>query len=237
MIPNEQLSSVSAPSDFLPPDDEITNRFTSLELGGVGISNPSQGLRVKVWTARYNGTAITVEAEDVAPVTVITADDVREIDLAFDQNMNFAIAYTQLVDGVEVGKFYWFDTLINSYTTTDYPGAQSLRVGMDDKRPMSAASNDVILTYVRDSNLYFRAQRDRYTIECLLREGVVGLLRRFGMNAGLRLQWEFLASPRDYTIRVPKDPEITVCATPVLDIEPIPVIHFPVTRRNPCGEC
>ena len=238
MIPNQQLSSVGAFSEFLFPRDEITTRFVSKELGGVALFDPSQGLRVKAWTARYNGSAITVEADDVPPVTVITpGEGVQEISLAFDQNMQPSIAYTQIEEDELIAKHYWFDALIQGYRTTNYPGALSPRITLDDKRPMSVATNDIILTYVRDNNLYFRAQRDRYTIEYLLREGVVGLLRRFGMNTGLRLQWEFLASPRDYTIRIPKDPEITVCATPVLDIEPNPVIYFPVTRRNPCGEC
>ena len=237
MIPNQQLSTIAAVSDLLPPDDEELDRLESKELGGVAVSDPSQGLQVKVWTARYNGTAITVEAEDVSPVAVITEPDVQEIGLAFDQNMNYAIAWTQIINDELVGRLYWFDTTINAYRITDYPGTRDLRIGLDDKRPLSVAQSDVILTYIRAGNLYFRAQRDRYTIEYLLREGVTGRLKRFGMSTGLRLQWEFTPDPRDYTIKVLADPEIAVEANPVLDVAGTPVIYLPVERRNPCGEC
>jgi hypothetical protein len=237
MIPNQQLSTIAASSDFLSPDNEEVNRLESKELGGVAISDPSQGLQVKTWTARYNGTSITVEAEDVPPITVITEPEIKEVSLSFDQNMNLAIAWTQVADGENVGRFYWFDTDANIYQITNYPGTRDLRVSMDDKRPMSVAQSDVILTYIKGNSLYFRAQRDRYMIEYLLKSRVTGRLRRFGMNNGLRMQWEIMPAPRDYTVKVPADASINVSADDTLTIEPEPIYTLPVTRRDPCGEC
>lgn len=234
MIPNEALSSSGVFSEFLFPRDEVTRSLESRDLGGIALSDPSQGLRVKAWTARYNGNDITVEAEDVAPVAVISpGGDVTEISLTFDQNMQPSIAYFQ----DDVAYHYWFDTLINDYRTTEYPNALYPRITLDDKRALSTGDSDIILTYVRDGALYYRQQRDRFGDERLLSESVAGVLRRFGMNQGNRLQWEFLASPRDFTIYVRPDPVLRIKPEPSFYVEPEPVIILPVTRRDPCGDC
>jgi hypothetical protein len=233
------LSSINSPSDFLPPKDEITNRLVAKEIGGVAISDPSQGFAVKIWTARWTGGQVTIEADDVPTINWIAAEDVSDISLTFDQNMRPVVAWTNTapVAGFTSGFMRWFDSVTNSYITTEYPGARDMRVSLDDKRPMGISESDIILTYIRNNNLYCRIQRDRYGVEYLLRERVSGRIRRFGMNDGLRMQWEIMPVPRDYTVKVPADPSIEIGADDRFTIEPEPIYTLPVTRRDPCGEC
>lgn len=192
MLPSNELSSVSVPSEFLDPDDERTAPLIAKELGGVGLSDPSQGLQVQVWTAKYLDGDVVVGSATVADAVQFSRPDVVEIDLAFDQNMFPAVAFTQLNGEAQEGWLWWFSTLDNDHIFTQIPGAYDLRVTMDDKRGMSSGQNDIILAYLKDDNLYFRAQRDRFDVEYLLRENVGGRLKRFGMNDGLRVQFEVL---------------------------------------------
>ena len=267
MIPGQSLSAAGAEAEFLFPLDEIPETpLIDRELGGVALSDSSQGLQVKPWTARYIDGDITIEAEDVPAVTWLTVTGlISSISLAFDQNMQPVVSWFLskddgavpflLSDGepffVTEGEFLvlggsagtpysymrWFDTAANDYVTTEYVGASSPRVTLDDKRAMSIASNDVILTYIRNKNLYFRAQRDRFTIEYLLIQNISGTIRRFGMNTVLRLQWEIMPTPRDYTIVTPAEPDFLVSADPVFKVPADPVFVLPVQKRDPCGEC
>lgn len=192
MLPFNELSSVSVPGEFLSPDDQRVNPLIAKELGGIALSDPSQGLQVQVWTAKYLDGDVVVGSESVADAVQFSRPDIVEIDLAFDQNMFPAVAFTQLNGEITEGWLWWFSTLDNQHIFTQIPGAYDLRVSMDDKRDMSNGQNDIILAYLRDNNLYFRAQRDRFGVEYLLRENVGGRLKRFGMGDSLRLQFEIL---------------------------------------------
>ena len=207
MLPFNELSSVSAGSEYLSPDDERVAPLIAKELGGIALSDPSQGLQVQEWTARYRDGNVVVEAPSVSESVLFAREGITEIDLAFDQNMFAAVAFTQVEDETQSGWLWWFSTLDNQHIFTEIAGAYDLRVTMDDKRSLSSGQNDIILTYLKDNNLYFRAQRDRFGVEYLLRENINGRLRRFGMNDGLRLQWEILLDEQhpDLVLVVPAD--------------------------------
>jgi hypothetical protein len=161
-------------------------------MGGVALSDSSQGLMVKVWTATYNAEtgAIDLAAPGIPQTTIFTALGVTELDLAFDQNMRPFFAYVQ--DGQ--AKFRWYDTVLGANRITDLSvGDYNPRCCMDDKREMqtSLGSNDVILAYMRAGSLYYRQQRDRYENEYLLYTGVNAKFLRMGMNKFYRLQFYF----------------------------------------------
>jgi len=209
VLPSNTLSTFQVPDEFLDPDDDQVTALIARELGGVDISDASLGLRNQVWTARYLGDEVQVGSDTIATSVLFTADDITEIDLAFDQNMLPQIAYTQ----AEVGKWWWFDTVTSGYLTLVLPGAYDLRCGLDDKRDMSTGKSDVILAYLRADNLYMRIQRDRYGVEYLLRENINGRLRRFGMARNNRIQFEVLVSPEgaaDLDLYILPDPSIDV---------------------------
>lgn len=164
MIPEQRLSTAEQFAPLVTPNPQ-PSLVQSRQLGGVGLSDPSQGLDVKVWTCEVQGTAIIVYAHDVLPVTLFNRADVTEVSLAFDQNMRPFVAFVQ----AGVAKFYWYDSLIENYAFTDLPaGSTTPRATLDDHRSSQLNTSDIILTYIHDGNLYFRAQRDRYLIQYLL---------------------------------------------------------------------
>lgn len=191
MIPEKVLSTVVLASDFLAPDDVDSTPWIDYEMGGVGLNDPSQGLQVKTWVLRFVSPDLRLSAAGSPETTLFQAPGLTELSLAFDQNMRPAIAYVQSGEA----KLYWYDSFIESVTTTVLPaGTITPRVCLDDKRTRMTGSSDVILAYVRNDNLYFRAQRDRFEVEYLLKAAVGGTLIRVGMNTVNRLQFKLQAN-------------------------------------------
>lgn len=186
MIPNQILSTIPIPRPYLEKVNDFNLPLIDYEMGGVALNDASQGLQVKLWTLYMVGDDVTISAPDVAPTVVFTAQNITEISLAFDQSMQPVIAYVQ----AEEARLYWFDTTIPGYTNTILTGAVSPRVSLDDKRPLFVPLSDVIVGYVKDNNLYFRAQRDRYLIEYLLKSNVNATLVTVGMTTNLRFKFK-----------------------------------------------
>jgi len=220
-MPLNRFSDIAAPTVILVPDDATRESLTvDYELGGIGLSDPSQGLQVQTWRARVDGSNVLVgPAPYTAETTLFTGADITEISLAFDQNMRPALAYIQ--DGQ--AKLRWFDSFVGeTVTTTLDAGITSLFLTMDDKRDIATELNfnDILLFYIRGQNLYYRQQRDRFTTERLLHEfGAVGMsIARCGMNAGLRVQVEVFGRTSDLPVVGPgPDP----------DPDPDPVLTVP----------
>jgi hypothetical protein len=194
MIPEERLSTRPVPAAFYPPDDtDPPGALWDMEMGGVALNDPSEGLRVKVWTLRADGKtgAIYLSAADVGETLLFSASGVQEISLAFDQNMRPFVAFVQKGKA----KFRWYDTLLGENVITDLdPLDRTPRCCMDDKRPYQTASgaNDIILAYVRGTSLYYRQQRERYETERLLTDTIPApRLIKVGMAVNNRLQFEF----------------------------------------------
>lgn len=156
--------------------------------GGTGIGDASAGLDVKDWTATYDTPDVIVEASGVSPTVVLSVPSVRQLSLAFDQNMRAYVAY-QLADGTS--HFYYYNTLLSAFDTLDLPaGSHNPRCAMDDIRKNQSSASDVILAYTRGDTLYFRAQRDRFATEYTLTAGLAGrFLVDCGMNVTNRFQF------------------------------------------------
>lgn len=173
MLPGNILSSQLEYATFIPPDDILVDGTVDYELGGVGLSDASQGLQVQVWTARitgtpgFPGTAVTVEAPNTPATQLFAMDGISEISLAFDQNMKPFIAF--VASGV--AQFWWYDATLPGTRFTTLPvGSTSPKCTLDDKRPLEnlLGTTDILVVYLLTDNLYFRMQRDRYTVEYLL---------------------------------------------------------------------
>lgn len=188
MIPENRLSTTAFVSGFSFPVKSPGDQKIDWELGGVALNDPSQGLQVKVWVCEVVGDDITLTAPGIPRFTVFTAAGTTEVALSFDQNMNPFIAYMQ--SGTP--KIYWYDQTVPGMTTTVLAaGCYDLRCTLDDKREFNTSGSDVILAYVRAGGLYFRQQRDRYTVEYLLKAGIGAdaSLVSMAMNTGNRLQF------------------------------------------------
>jgi hypothetical protein len=190
LIPEQRLSSQVVEADFLSPDDLAFGPLVSYEMGGTDINDGSDGLMVKTWTLTYVDPDFILTALGSGPYTLFSFTGVTKVSLAFDQNMRACVSYVR--DGV--AWIYWYDSLIAGFTHTVVgAGVTDPCVCMDDKRANQIAANDIILAYTKDNNLYFRAQRDRFGVEYLLRNDVNATLMKVGMNRVNRLQFQLEA--------------------------------------------
>lgn len=200
MLPQNTLSTEPVPAVFEGGRALTVSNILDYELGGVGINDPSQGLQVQTWRARIiDDTEIVLDSGTVTPFTLITGINITEVSFSFDRNMNPAVAYVE--DGVP--KLYWYDSVLAGMTTTEYPNIITPRLTHDDKRELQSIISDVIFAYIRDGALYYRQQRDRYSVEIdpteeldepektdyrALIASSPGLIK-IGMGNGLRLQF------------------------------------------------
>ena len=194
MLPDNVLSTREMPSTFLYPDGIVNNKLTEdYEMGGVALQNPSQGLRVKPWYGFWETTDNTVYLKpDITgtPVAIFEEADVFELAFSFDQNMRW-VAGTFTTDGTF--RLRWYDSSVANYVITVVNGLTSFRLCHDDTRAASVSLgfSDVLLTYIRNNNLYVRIQRERYGGEHLLQSNLPDNLRitNFGMSERQRVQW------------------------------------------------
>lgn len=188
MIPEQRLSSATFKGEFLSPDNIIPSLLMDYELGGVDLNDASEGVDKYVWKGWARNNKIFLAREGGPNILFLeVASIVTELSFAFDQNMNPLLAFVE----AGIAKYRWFDTVTAQYTTTILPeGSVSPVACLDDKRSAQTdmGSSDIILMFVHENNLYFRAQRDRYTMDYLLYEGINGTLINIGMNEFNRLQ-------------------------------------------------
>jgi hypothetical protein len=192
MLPQQTLSTAPTPSGFLPPRNARKELLLDYEQGGAAIQDASQGLQVKTWRGEVIGNDVVLSAENVAPTVVFTQGGITEMQFTFDQNMQPFVAY--MLNDTDA-RFRWFDATVPGFVVTSLPsGSYSPRCALDDKRNAAGTilgASDIILTYLRGGTLYFRAQRDRYETEYLLKTGLADYrLGQFGMSRQWRMQWQ-----------------------------------------------
>lgn len=187
-LPDNTLSTLAAPAEPLAPDDtQRTNLLEDFELGGIAISDPSQGQMVQVWRCWSDGESVWVAPVSGGVTTLLFADaGITEVSLAFNRNMRPTIGY--MAGGVM--KLYWYDSVVEDYVNSTFEG-RSPFLTTDDKRDFNSANADVLFFYVRAGKLRYRQQRDRYTIERDLADVPSGSrVSRVGMSSGYRIQVE-----------------------------------------------
>lgn len=172
MMPQNALSDILIQGPFLPPDDLPVSPILSIELGGIGLSDSTQGMQVQTWTANLIDAGLVtsyvqVSSPNTPATTILTVPNISWISLAFDQNMKPALGY--MANGTTY--LWWYDATIPGYSTLTMPaGTHSPQMSLDDKRATSITLgySDMILVYLRGTNMYVRNQRDRFTIEYVL---------------------------------------------------------------------
>lgn len=191
MIPGGVLSIQPHQAAFSEKSNQRNIPLVDYERGGTALQNPNDGLSVKLWTLRCtNGHAVTVEADDVAPVLLFTRTGTIElVSLGFDQNMNPHVAFVE--DGV--AWLWWWDTLANAMAFMSIPEAITPRLGMDEKRAWNMSASDVTLCYIRRGRLCQRLQRERFATETILAAGPFDALAIIGRHVGDRFQYAMTA--------------------------------------------
>lgn len=193
MLPSsDNMAIIDGPvsTPLLPPRNKTYASTESRELGGVGLSDPSQGLMSYTWRAWTDGKAIYIQRNDLpkdTTKTLLAAPNITEIDLSFDQNMRPVLAY---VSDCMV-KLYWYDTASQSQVITDYPNIKTPRVSLDDKRAFNTVNADVIFAYINTDQLCCRYQRERYSVEHVLHQVPANTeLVKIGMGADNRFLFD-----------------------------------------------
>lgn len=191
MFPPNEFSTVPRPGTFLSPDDAERDLLQDFEYGGIGINDPSQGLRVKVWSAFYTKATKEVRLRTLDGAVnslIFSVNNLTELSFAFDQNMQPAFAYMQ--DGVM--RFRWFDSVPATIVTTQYAGATSPFVTLDDKRRERTGESDILLAYLRAGGAYYRLQRERFAVEHAIPVTIpadgVSRITNFGMTDKNRVE-------------------------------------------------
>lgn len=171
MLPTPIPSNPTLWSSYIPPDGRDITALDDWQLGGIGISNPSQGLEVQFWYLQvivdtgFNG-SFWLSAPNTPPVLLFTRPGATWGRLSFDQNMHPIIAFSD----VSGSCLYWFDPVANNNVFFYFDPTDTVSqpcVSLDDKRAISTRSgtSDIILTYVRSGDLCYRVQRDRFQVE------------------------------------------------------------------------
>lgn len=188
MIPAGGLSTTPQPAPFLEQVNSTLQPLIDYEMGGVALNNPSQGLWVQLWRVRVDGDVVWLGPDGGTEQPAFIRAGVTEVALAFDQNMQPAIAFVQ----AGVAWLWWFDSSVPGMVFTQFSGILNPRLTLDDKRPGQVGNSDVILAYLRAGSLYYRQQRDRYQTEYLLSSvPPCGGLASVCMSTGNRLQFAF----------------------------------------------
>ena len=192
-MPGDSLSLSPVPRPFIGARSLPITPIVDYEDGGIAINDASQGLLYQRWRAILfrpgePDSYVQLDAREVEPFTLVELPNVTEISISFDQLMRPTLAFVR--NGVAYLR--WFDSVPGEYVTDEIgAGILTPRVTMDDKRFIASEGyqlSDVILAYIRNGNLYYRQQRDRFTIERLLAENVKPLIK-IGFTRGLRLQY------------------------------------------------
>lgn len=186
MIPQHLFTLAPPSSPFVWGAELRSSTTESWEMGGVGISDPSGGLTYQLWHGVLDTATGTVllDAPNTPQFVLYSEAGITQMDFSFDQNMKPCLAFTQ--NGV--AKFWWYNTGNVQYEIITLPGATTPLTLLDDKRDEATNVSDVILFYLRDGRLYYREQRDRFTIEYDSNIAGIRRLIRVGFTEGLRAQ-------------------------------------------------
>lgn len=182
--------------DFLPHFRGKKYPNIDYSIGGIAINDPSMGLEYQRWRARIDGTDILLGSEItgknyVDEFVLFQGLNFTNITLAFDNNMMPSVC-VEILDKKQI-LLHWFDSTVNDYTDTILDGITFPFLRTDDTRYFATGYNDIILSYVKNRNICYRLQRDRFLDEYIftqLESDVPSRLYQCGMNINFAFQYQ-----------------------------------------------
>lgn len=192
MIPNNKLSLQPVEGNYNAPDNLYTSLTEDYELGGKAIQDTSEGLDFQIWKGSVIGNVVVLEPQTQGDaVSIFTESNIREFRFTFDQNMRW-VAATITAD--KMAHLHWYDSSVEKYIVTDYPGVTSIHLSIDDKLDLDVqiGQSDVIFTYLKGDTLYNRSQRNRFLVEYKLYQlpRYDCMITNFGMTDKRRVQFD-----------------------------------------------
>ena len=183
MIPLNTFTPDPELGDFLPPNDNDYYPLFQVVRGGTEIGNNSAGRDIQDWQVYYQQGIIHIKPSSGDVVFTLSVNNVLSVSLAFDTAMRIVLTWTTPLGA----KLYFYDTLTLDYIIVDYDEVTSSRVTVDKIDTWYNSSSDVLFLYIKNNNLYYRQQRDRYEIEYLIGEAN-GYIKRAGLTKLNRFQ-------------------------------------------------
>ena len=188
MIPANKLSSELVYSDWeIELPDEAFTITSGFEQGGTDININTEDLNSHLWRYFYeNGTVKIQRTDSDTIISLDQIDNITQLSLTFNQSLVPTFAYVQ--SGVTYLK--WFDTSDQTYKTTNFGNTfKSPKVILDIKDKKSTVS-DVLFLYMKsNTELCVRYQRDRFSIEYVLKQMEPHTILRVGRNKLNRIQF------------------------------------------------
>jgi hypothetical protein len=178
------------PKDIVQATDLVYN-----DLGGVDISDGSQGLNVAEWSVFYgnNNQVILRKLPSGPEYPLFTRQGIRQLSLCFDNNSRPVVGFSTRSGTAVV---YFYDAQVADYNTFVIPEVSKRPVvNNDDKRRdfLETGNTDVWCYYIKEDTLHYRLLRDRFTIEYTL--GTFNQtdleITRVGETTENRIQLEF----------------------------------------------
>ena len=191
MLPDNTLSAEPVPGQFLGARASVFPDKIDYIEGPIQLSNANEGLEYQIWTAEaladFVEDSIYLSAPNTPPIRIYTGNGITEVSLAFDHAGAAVVAFIE----AGVAKLLWYDSVVNDYVVSIINGnVTNVRVALDDLRRSQAKNSDVILAYLKNGQLHYRQQRDRYEVEMLLDSRVWNALIRIGRGDNLRFQFQ-----------------------------------------------
>ena len=188
MLPSNQLSNVPISGDWYYHEDSPAGSGVAYTEGGPVLLSPADGTLGTTWRLKLkNNKYVYLESLTYPETLIHTGTSISWISIAFDVLMNPAYIW------VDQGETFlsWYDSAIPGRTITSFGfGLVTPTIDLDVKKQMHSEYADIIFAYLKaDKKLYYRQQRERYTIERLLDDGPYVSIVRTGMNKLNRFQF------------------------------------------------
>lgn len=182
-----------------------------LELGPIELNNSGGSIKEFWWLFNFNGTYVTAsrynhfdEAFDDEQI-IFYVDNVKRLSATFDQLGRPMVFYETVLGEL---RLYWFDPVNVENTTTVFGDGSYPFSTFDIRWDTSNARSDNMLFYIRDGGIYYRLQRDRYSIEHATPVINGAILLEADMTVDYRLQLLYRYIDTGYNPPQPVPPDI-----------------------------
>ncbi|UFI08437.1 hypothetical protein [Stenotrophomonas phage vB_SmaS_P15] len=167
--------------------EKVARRTRPLEayaLGGPQIGVAPEGSFRTQWEFHYRDGAVWVEREGVDPAKLFDRVGITQISACFDQQCQPFVGFT-----AEDKAYFWMlHPTTGAREFREIPNARTPFCQLDDKRSMTRADADVILSFGRGDKIIALVQRELYNVEHVMGT-TLGRITALAPTVGYRLAW------------------------------------------------
>ena len=187
MIPYNEFIVIDGYKRLTSPESSKITGLYDYDTGGIAVGDASEGLDSYNWELTVSGSIARLNKFGGIAISVFTFPSVPiDVAFCFDQSMHPVIAWQDSNDTVYLRRF---NAATSSFITDVIGSGKCPRLVLDIKDLAIINESDVILTYIADNTLYYRIQREGYSIPHSIVSNLNPLQRlaRIGVS-GFRLQ-------------------------------------------------